>query len=78
MVKIIAEIGMNHNGSLDKAFELVEVAIDSGVDVVKFQMGNPENVISHKAPKANYQIESTHSISSVYSILQCEPGIFEK
>jgi N-acetylneuraminate synthase len=59
MVKIIAEIGVNHNGSLDKAFELVDVAIEAGADVVKFQTGNPKNVISHKAPKANYQIEST-------------------
>ncbi len=59
MTRIIAEIGVNHNGSLDKAFELVDVAIESGVDVVKFQTGNPKNVISHKAPKANYQIEST-------------------
>ena len=59
MTKIIAEIGVNHNGSLDKAFELVDVAIESGVDVVKFQMGSPKNVISQKAPKANYQIEST-------------------
>jgi len=59
MTKIIAEIGVNHNGSLNKAYELVDVAIESGVDVVKFQMGNPKNVISQKAPKANYQIEST-------------------
>jgi GDP/UDP-N,N'-diacetylbacillosamine 2-epimerase (hydrolysing) len=48
MTKIIAEIGVNHNGSFDKAFELVNVAKESGVDVVKFQMGNPKNVIRQK------------------------------
>ena len=43
---LIAEIGVNHNGSLETAYKLIDVAVDAGVDVVKFQSGKAEKVIS--------------------------------
>ncbi|WP_027327682.1 N-acetylneuraminate synthase [Helicobacter pametensis] len=58
-ILIIAEAGVNHNGDIGLAKKLIEVAKDSGADIVKFQTGKPENVISKFAPKAQYQIENT-------------------
>lgn len=63
-VFIIAEAGVNHNGKLDNAFELINVAIDSGADAVKFQTFKTENVISRFAPKAEYQIKNTDNQES--------------
>ena len=42
--KIIAEIGVNHNGSLERALELINIAKDCDVDIVKFQTFKAENV----------------------------------
>jgi N,N'-diacetyllegionaminate synthase len=56
---IIAEAGVNHNGSLDLAKKLIDVAAESGADIVKFQTFKAEKVISRKAKKADYQIENT-------------------
>jgi len=58
-VIIIAEAGVNHNGSLENAFRLVDVAVDAGVDYVKFQTFKASNLVSIKAKKAEYQIENT-------------------
>ena len=52
---IIAEIGPNHNGSLDTALRMIERLAGSGVDAVKFQLAVPENVYSRDAFKADYQ-----------------------
>ena len=52
---IIAEAGVNHNGSLKKALELIEVAKLSGADAIKFQTFKAENLATHYAPKAEYQ-----------------------
>lgn len=63
-VFIIAEAGVNHNGSLARAKELVDVAAAANVDAVKFQTFKTENVISSSAPKAAYQKETTGATES--------------
>lgn len=60
-VIIIAEAGVNHNGNLEIAREMVRVAHRAGADYVKFQTAVPELVISTIAPKAEYQKETTGS-----------------
>ena len=61
---IIAEAGVNHNGSVDMAKRLIDSAVDAGADAVKFQTFKSENVISRGAPKAEYQKETTDSEES--------------
>ncbi|NPV89926.1 MAG: N-acetylneuraminate synthase [Firmicutes bacterium] len=58
-VYIIAEAGVNHNGQLDLAREMIHQAANAGVDAVKFQTFIAEEVISRHAPKAPYQEQST-------------------
>jgi N-acetylneuraminate synthase len=57
-VFIIAEAGVNHNGNLKTAFELVDAAKDSGVNAVKFQTFISEKLVSKSAGLAEYQAES--------------------
>lgn len=54
-VFIIAEAGVNHNGSLKIAKTLIDVASESGVDAIKFQTFKTENLVSKNAQKAEYQ-----------------------
>lgn len=56
---IIAEAGVNHNGVIENAFRLIDVAVDAGVDYVKFQTFKSENLVSKSAKKANYQIQNS-------------------
>jgi N,N'-diacetyllegionaminate synthase len=58
-VIIIAEAGVNHNGDLVIAKKLIDVAVEAGVDYVKFQTFKSENLVSKSAKKADYQIENT-------------------
>ena len=52
---IIAEVGPNHNGSINTAKKIIDSLSSSGVDCIKFQLGNPENIYSKDSFKANYQ-----------------------
>ena len=63
-VLIIAEAGVNHNGSIDLAKKMIDAAADAGADVVKFQTAVPELVISKNAPKAEYQLKTTDTAES--------------
>lgn len=56
---IIAEAGVNHNGSVDIALELIDVAAEAGADAVKFQTFRAGAIISRSARKAPYQIANT-------------------
>lgn len=58
-VYIIAEAGVNHNGSFDLACKLVDAAKEAGVDCIKFQTFKSENLVSRTAQKAEYQKEMT-------------------
>ncbi|MFB2118246.1 N-acetylneuraminate synthase [Parapedobacter sp. 2B3] len=57
-VTIIAEAGVNHNGSLENAYALIDAAYDAGADYVKFQSFVAEKLVSPKARKADYQIRN--------------------
>lgn len=56
---IIAEAGVNHNGSIELAKQLISRAAEAGVDYVKFQTFKSEKVVSRLAKKAEYQVENT-------------------
>lgn len=64
MVYVIAEIGCNHNGNVGLAKKMVEAAIATGVDAVKFQTFKADKLISKFAPKADYQIVTTGNSDS--------------
>ena len=55
MTFIIAEAGVNHNGDINLAKKLIDVAVEAGADAVKFQTFKAEEVISEVAPMAEYQ-----------------------
>ena len=62
---IIAEIGPNHNGSFQMAKKMISLLKNSGVDAIKFQLGNPEKVYCKNSFKTNYQIKNTEKGSII-------------
>lgn len=67
---IIAEAGVNHNGSLTKALELIEVAASAQADAVKFQTFRAEDLVTSTAPKADYQKRATGENQSQFEMLK--------
>ena len=67
---IIAEAGVNHNGSLDLAKKMIDAAVEAGVDAVKFQTFKAEKVVSRYAPKAEYQKQATDKTESQLDMLR--------
>ncbi len=67
---VIAEAGVNHNGSMDLARDLVEVAAEAGVDAIKFQTFRSEELVTGDAPKADYQTETTDAEESQAEMLR--------
>jgi len=69
-MKVIAEAGVNHNGNIDTAIEMVKIASEAGADVIKFQTFNANKLASQFAPKANYQIKNTNQNESQLDMLR--------
>jgi len=69
-VFIIAEAGVNHNGSLELAKRLIDAAAEAGADAVKFQTFKAANVVSKVAPKADYQKQTTGSEESQFEMIR--------
>lgn len=69
-VFIIAEAGVNHNGSIELAKKLIDVASESGADAVKFQTFKTENLVSKNAQKADYQKETTDKNESQFDMIK--------
>lgn len=67
---VIAEAGVNHNGSLDLAYRLIDTAAAAGADYVKFQTFRAEALVTRAAPKAEYQKVTTGSAESQFEMLK--------
>jgi N,N'-diacetyllegionaminate synthase len=67
---IIAEAGVNHNGDMNLAKQLIDVAATAGADLVKFQTFSAQDLVIRSVPKANYQIEANNKNESQYEMLR--------
>jgi N,N'-diacetyllegionaminate synthase len=69
-IYIIAEAGVNHNGSVELAKRMVDMAKEAGADCIKFQTFVPENLVSKRAEKAEYQKKQTDSEESQLEMIR--------
>lgn len=69
-VTVIAEAGVNHNGDITLAKQLIDVAVDAGVDVVKFQTWKTELLVTQHADMADYQKINTKTLESQFNMLK--------
>ena len=69
-VLIIAEAGVNHNGDMKLARQLIDAAAAAGADMVKFQTFRAENLVAAHAPKAEYQTKTTSAAESQYEMIR--------
>lgn len=69
-VFIIAEAGVNHNGSVELAKKLIDVAAKAGADAVKFQTFKADKLVSKTAKKAEYQQQTTDASESQYAMIK--------
>jgi N,N'-diacetyllegionaminate synthase len=69
-VFIIAEAGVNHNGSIELAKKLIDVASESGADAVKFQTFKAEKLVLKSVQKADYQKQTTDSKESQFDMIK--------
>ena len=67
---IIAEAGVNHNGDLDLARQLVDAAVRAGADAVKFQTFKADRIVTPDAPKAEYQKQTTGTTESQWELIR--------
>jgi N,N'-diacetyllegionaminate synthase len=67
---IIAEVGVNHNGDVTLARDLVKRAVEAGADAVKFQTFKAESLVTPDAPQAEYQIRNTGMVESQFEMLK--------
>lgn len=74
-VLIIAEAGVNHNGSMDMAKQLVDMAAEAGADYVKFQTFKTEKLVSATAKKADYQTLNTNADSQFEMLKKLELSV---
>lgn len=69
-VYVIGEAGVNHNGNIDLAYKLVDIAVEANADAVKFQVFKADSLVTKFARKANYQIEKNDKEESQYDMLK--------
>ena len=67
---IIAEAGINHNGSIDTAKKMIDAAVYAGADLVKFQTFKAETLVTKTAEKADYQKNLTEKSESQYEMIK--------
>ena len=69
-IRIIAEVGVNHNGSIETAFKMVEAAKLAGADIVKFQLFKAEKLVHKEAAIASYQAQNLQKDQTQFEMLK--------